>query len=141
LNTDLLLRIADAIERRPDKFNMDFFLSIPSEYTDPNSTTRTTVTAANFFDCDAVACVAGWACLLIDNFSGDHFDVAAEALGIECHVAYTLFYPSENTFWGQFTEEFGWDWSDDDGYTSWACIEPKQAAEVLRRLARGEVTL
>lgn len=141
MNTDLLHRIADEIEKRPDKFNMNYFCAIPMDHPDwtPAEVVTKPHTMTEFFKCDAVACVAGWACLLEDASTEDAAYTASILLDIDYAKAYQLFYPSEDTFWGQFTWEFGWEWPEDGD--SYGHIEPKQAADVLRRLADGEVEL
>jgi hypothetical protein len=80
MNVELMRRIADAIEREPEKFDMgDFYNEDP-------------------YKCETIMCVGGWAVCLTnpgiieDGYSIDFEVEGAEALGLDGNTAGSLFF-------------------------------------------------
>jgi len=70
LNRALLLKVADYIERHPDKYDQSAWMGVPVKAGD-----RTLISMAGYdpktakeaVSCDTVGCVAGWAVFLTDR--------------------------------------------------------------------------
>lgn len=112
----------------------------------------------NEMQCGTTACIAGWAVAMKFNFDPKAYvettveDVAAEYLEINKGQAFRLFFANQNSVWADHQDEYGYrvvekDIEDDDCIVEYD-IEPrewdvtnKDAAHLLRRIAKGEVLL
>jgi len=122
MNKENVLKVADAIEQHsiPELgFNMNYGLVSRSD----------NIKDLSGYNCDTVACIAGWCNMLTKpdaRFSD--FDAAREFLGLDPKAASELFYASSQ-----------WEFEGGD-HTYLERITPSKAAVVLRHLAEtGEV--
>jgi hypothetical protein len=137
VNAELLLKVADLIEQT-DRFDLNhFFCKKTGE--DENGGLLT--------DCGTTGCVAGWVNATIgvpfnDDLDYGNTERAAEALGIDEDLADDrLFYACRGSIWAEVMDEFGWEDDGNGRVDDWSGITSSQAAEVLRRLADGRLTL
>ncbi|RWN60170.1 hypothetical protein [Mesorhizobium sp.] len=135
MNITAIKNLAAFLENIPSKhdcgFNMTSYRGLASP---DNSNTNVG------FQCNSTACIAGWASLVlgkngeirktarrtseVDDF---YEDFATELLGLDYHTGMRLFEPMNNLIVEM-----------DD--TDWDKVTPRQAAKVLRNLAKtGEV--
>ena len=146
MNTEAMLAVADVIEyfdrfdiRRWAKFNDEAWVSAHEEgKTLPLERTIESV----WTDCRTVGCVAGWtlawADIKLPSTSNKIVLLARRELGLTNEQAENLFLPYVGSVWWNVHEEYGW--VTDNGYYS-DIITAKDAADVLRRIARGELEL
>lgn len=139
MNTDLLLKIAESIEAQPDKFDLNYFYYTPYFNTSP-------ATAEEFLEgsCGTTACVAGWAVVCAGlPIKSSFLDAEADGqtlLGLTDKQARRLFYANDDSVWWEYADEYSWDRSDltDD---RWDAITAYEAADVLKRIAKGDIEL
>ena len=138
MNTDLLLRAADAIEAEPERFQMDQWLT-------PSNTNL----------CGTIGCIAGTVVALeypIMEHGFYHWPLALHGMDVESAGAKLLGLDrdeSHNLFvscgwWINALYLIGWDtqeiidlWNTHE----LQAITPKMAAAVLRALAEGKLTI
>lgn len=97
--------------------------------------------------CNTTACIAGWA--LVGAYNSNYkyavdaaIPVAYNAqiyLGLTDAEAYQLFYCEDNSIWAKVADEYKLDFNCSE-VDEWS-INPKIAADVLRRIAKGELSL
>lgn len=139
MNKDLLLEIADAIEAYPDKFNLNYFIFAPAL----NDETPTTPQMFHG-QCRTTACVAGWACVIGDGKWNSTDDIEAEAqhlLDLTDAEGHALFFASGDSIWSRLADEYGWETNVWGYVMDWTEITAYQAADVLKRIAKEDVTL
>jgi hypothetical protein len=132
MNTELFLKVADLIEAE-DRFNLNYF-----SWTGTTGGLSTDDVATN---CQTTACVCGWVNTFLKSGNPGDETFAAKALGIREDEAERLFYASKGSVWSRLADEFGWKKWETGSLADWAEVTAAQAAEVLRRIARGDVTL
>lgn len=166
MNKERMLLLADLLDSlKPVNFNMEnwFSTNYGFEY-DENEHTQgdivfgtQPVQVMNGYDCNAAACIAGWAVVMKHDFALnrpneetvtgrfvyelDNLPILVEAadyLGLTRAEAYDLFTYEEfgSSLWDEVAEGFGLDY----GF-SLSDITPKMAAEVIRKIVRGELVL
>jgi hypothetical protein len=137
MNTDLLLEIAEAIEAQPDHFDMTEFLNWDPTWAQPHPPR-----SREEFDrgCGTTACVAGWACVLNGIFNGALWDTGRKLLDLTYAEASRLFYCHSISVWWELADEYGWD-RRYFGLQKWSQITAYQAADVLKRIAKGDIEL
>lgn len=105
-----------------------------------------------YLSCGTAACVAGWV-LVNEYFNGNKEPLewcmengtpnyqykAREILGITIDQAMRLFFCDELSVWNRLRDEYDFDF-DPDMQETWN-INPKHAAEVLRKIANGEIKI
>lgn len=101
--------------------------------------------------CNTTACIAGWAIANeffnknedpINKFSshnGFAEEIGAEILGLNRYESSRLFFCDENSVWVEYAQDYDYNF-DVDIPESWN-IHPKHAADLLRRIANGEIIL
>lgn len=101
--------------------------------------------------CNTTACIAGWAIANeffnknedpINKFNNGDFgaeSLGAQILGLTSYEASRLFFCDENSIWVEYAQDYGYNF-DVDIPESWN-IHPKHAADLLRRIANGEILL
>lgn len=145
MNVELLLAIADMIEAEPKHWDLSDFLRVDWHATSWRE--KQSLTANEFYvRCDTAACVAGWATILASEpedkiGSLDFLALGRRALEITAAEANRLFYASRHSVWTDVADEYGWDRITLIDGEDWSIIKAEQAADVLRRIARGELTL
>lgn len=93
------------------------------------------------YDCGTVGCIGGWALATYGNDpSRDWSDAAGEHLGLNYGQEKRLFLAVTDSVWSEHAERYGWV-VDDDGLVGWDQITATQAAQMLREIADGTVTL
>lgn len=146
MNTDLMLEIAERIEAQPDLFDLtDFFEpkdGVPEDEMLPTTGDQFVVS------CNTTACVAGWAIVVAQNTTNywemggyhAHHNTGRDLLGLTEQEANYLFYAGNpKSVWQRYADEYGWDWSCDPD--DWSQITGYQAADVLKRIAKGDIEL
>jgi hypothetical protein len=130
LNTDLLLEIADHIERRPEKFDLGLWSSAHDADEHIN-------------DCGTTGCVAGWANALT---GAESFEVlcdstrAANKLGLNDDQAARLFLWSDSV-WCDLADDLGLEVYNKGTNFRGIDLTGHLAAKGLRMIASGEVAL
>jgi hypothetical protein len=119
VNTDLLRRIADAIEASPERFDMGQFYG--QRVLGDKSLSAAKFDGFASCECGTTACVAGWAVYLAAEATTDTHYRAAELLHITRRQAWLLFYVDK-----------GW-WPHDP--------TAAEAVTTLRALADGTIPL
>lgn len=103
--------------------------------------------------CGTTACIAGWTIANEyfynkDNYISTHGEelrahciqsIAANILDINAHQAQRLFYCDEDSIWSQIATEY--DYTFDPEFPQTWNIHPKKVADVLRRIASGDLEL
>lgn len=104
--------------------------------------------------CNTTACIAGWAIVSafnenVDLVANSEFSYnnnpmpvpvgAREYLGLDSTQASMLFYCDDNSIWAKVADQYKFDFDCNDIET-WN-LNPKHAADVLRRIASGEFKL
>lgn len=123
MNTEAMLAVADVIEHF-DRFDLGNWGPVEKVWT----------------DCGTTACIAGWTLAWADRspvntrpegFLGSFSAPAADELGLTDDQAKSLFFPG-GAVWSKLEDE-----------TGVCCLDltAAQAADVLRRIARGELEL
>lgn len=102
--------------------------------------------------CNTTACVAGWA-IANEFFKGNHEPLAlsqargmgsaervgADILGLNSYEEARLFFCDYGSVWYEYAKDYGFEF-DPDIPETWK-IHPKHAADVLRRIASGDIIL
>ncbi|WP_353645718.1 hypothetical protein [Mesorhizobium sp. WSM2239] len=133
MNVDAINNLAGFLENIPSRhnrgFNMESYAGTVGEYTEANVG----------FQCKSTACIAGWACMILgqkgqvlknarreSQIEGAYEEVAGNLLGLGYRMADELFEPMNNSCTAL--------------EVNWSKVTPRQAAKVLRHLAKaGEV--
>ena len=141
INAEAFRKVADAIEEH-QRFNLALVaLDVGPVEVDPHLLPT---------DCGTVGCVWGWTVGILDlEIKGQGEEEAAHALGLTAGMdADRLFYAdNEHTVWVRLADEYGWAvephgwWPGGRMLADESEITADQAADVLRRIADGEVTL
>lgn len=104
-------------------------------------------TVETMLKCNTTACIAGWALVGAYN-SGFKYSVDAAIpvaynaqvyLGLTDEEAQQLFYCEDNSVWAKVADEYGFEF-DCHEVNEWN-INPKHVADVLRRIAYGQISL
>ena len=136
MNTELMLEIAEVIEIHEEKFNMSSYFS-----GDDNDQITEELQS---IDCNSTACIAGWAVALVDadqwitNTTGNSvcwLETGAKVLGLTDEQAMSLFFVDMHTIWEELSDEY------DDIDLSNQQVGAWTAADVLRRIAKGDIVL
>jgi hypothetical protein len=145
MNTNRLLEVADLIERA-DRFNLRTYVT----YDDDRSIHGAPPLRDLVHDCGTAGCVAGWTVALFSDNVDEVDDVGAEShaaadlLDLNEHEVLQLFFPEPNavaSVWARVADDYGWELPNSNSW-EWADqITAAQAADVLRRIARGELEL
>ena len=112
----------------------------------------------NKLECGTTACIAGWTNIYMFKNEQDYNDIleehkvmpnvighsaieeiATEYLGLTEAEASWIFYTNENSVWMQHKEEYGFRNMPVTWISSGINVNNKQAADVLRRIANGEI--
>ena len=141
MNADAFRKVADAIEEH-QRFNLWHVAADPHDGHQHHAPHLLT-------GCGYVGCVWGWTVAIHNlEIADDGEREAADALGLTGKDAERLFYAdTEHTVWVRLADEYGWTVEEDgmspDGrmLADWSEITADQAADVLRRIADGEVVL
>jgi hypothetical protein len=145
MNTNRLLAVADLIEQA-NRFDLTFYAGAIDEM-DEDAPDGVEALGLLKHHCNTAGCVAGWTLAWhygdgADEFGGDEANEASLVLDLTESQQLRLFYPDRNpraSIWAQVADEYGW--TPSEGW-EWAHdITAAQAADVLRRIARGELTL
>ena len=141
MNTTAINNLASFLNNIPSRYNRGFNMESYDQSNDECSFNGGEVETHVGFQCNTTACIAGWACLVLrddgmiraknDVLSPDQIDsfpgTARRLLGITVDQANELFEPMNYTDLDRFKVD-------------WNTITPRQAAKVLRHLAKtGEV--
>lgn len=140
MNTDTFLEVADLIEYT-DRFNLSNFSSYVDH--DAENWRRPDPDGDQVWeDCGTTACIAGWVNAWADHPIADT-SKARDELGISAPQSGRLFYWGPTSVWALLADEYGWKRTDDHwkDVADPSQITAAQAADVLRRIAKGEVTL
>lgn len=152
MNTEHLLQLADVLEAAGDRFNLCWFAAELDNNNvkwiknlDWDYPAGEALCLDDEPKCNTVGCVAGWANAIGNPHTAVAADTTAAArwLGIEHQLAYDrLFMANKGSIWADLAGEYDWT-VDEHTYEidGWDQITGAQAADVLRRLARGELTL
>ena len=147
MNTDLMLRVADAIEAHPRKFDMR------SWYTSERFTpTPSTVPSLLEPDCGTAGCIGGWGMAI--EHPGEPYEFegflprVANLFGLSNYAADALFCSFE---YGQHDEkdENAKNWWVENGFLEFDeetgdvnySVSPEDAASALRQIVAGDLTL
>jgi hypothetical protein len=150
MNTDRLLELADAIERA-DRF----YLRSWATYLDVRSQEGAPPLKDLVHDCGTAGCIGGWTVALFStrvdevDEDADEANEATDLLDLEDHEAWRLFYPEPQTcpggsvrsIWADVADDYGWELPNSNSWEWAEQITAEQAADVLRRIAREELTL
>lgn len=140
MNTDLLLRVADTIEST-QRFNMRYVAEF-RDATICGSADGHQVTGVMLaHNCATVGCVAGWVGAVLEHPEYIAMETAGEFLELSEHEQYRLFFADAKSIWTDLAGEYGWELDDYGCIRYWERITADQAAEVLRRIAGGDVSL
>ncbi len=137
MNKQMFLDVADAIEAEAEAFDMTYFVKTPNQRFGTD----------NLNLCGSTACVCGWVNFLTTEeddlvyLDYGNEERACELLGITKSQGTSLFFPNAGSVWVSVAEEFGWQIYGNGGVDNWSEITGQQAAEVLRRIANGELNL
>jgi hypothetical protein len=156
MNVDNMIKLAELIESLPEKkFNMTYWSSEIQGFThDGNVTYYANNQKIDYYDCTTAGCIAGWAIALKNNLRADLMvansadnvagikEIACNFLGLTKEEGDNLFLMESSSIWFDhafvdfdiFHEENGTG-IDPDSITN------KMAAEVLRKIISGEVSL
>lgn len=142
MNTEAMLAVADVIEYVEERFDLTTWIA--SDYEENGLPKIKTL----WDDCGTVGCVAGWTCAWADVVpNADRWDdgrvisAARRELGLTLGQAEQLFFYHYNTVWSRVASEYGWKLGFHGGLSHVRQVTAAQAADVLRRLARGEIKL
>ena len=140
MNTALFLQVADAIETHPERFSLDIWFYSPTKAYGDEKTGWWFEQLTT--ECDTTACVAGWVNALTRGVNAADTFRAARLLGVPEPMARArLFGAGDLSIWADVAHEYGWNVTGYGAVADWRDIEAHQAADVLRRVARGELTL
>lgn len=98
--------------------------------------------------CGTTACIAGW--VVVNEYyknpevditpSGyDYHGSAREILGLTSYEASQIFYCDWGSLWYKHAEDYGLCF-DVESPETWFSVHPKHAADLLRRVATGEIS-
>ena len=135
MNKNEFLRVADAIEYS-DRFDLNVYA-----YNKDDINTSFDDAIVLYEVCTSVGCVCGWVNAINDHRSADDEKFARQKLDISSIESKRLFFAQADSIWSEVAEEYGWDTCLDGELVNWSGITAQQAAEVLRRIANGELTL
>lgn len=139
INRQAFLDLADYIEAA-DRFDLNHYIAFTE-----TSRIRYIEDGRNadilWSNCGTTGCVAGWANAMTNHSHLEDTYHAREVLGITLDQGQNLFFAMEGSIWERLHAEYHWQCSRDTGLSDWSQITAKQAADVLRRIARGEVIL
>lgn len=165
MNKETMLEIAELIENAPkEQFHMgSWFGEYPIDYLEsegiddwnkhwdslPFSPSALKLVfnnnLPNQLSCGTTACIAGWAYadmkrknLPINDYDSIE-DLAREHLGLSRNEAKALFYCNTDSVWYDVARQYDFDF-DPDFCESWN-LESKKVADVLRRIANGDIDL
>ena len=167
MNVENMLKLADAIENADkSQFHLgSWFGEIVGEDQVWESTSFYRGRIGDLFSqfpnemkCGTTACIAGWAAALKYNFDQKAYtedsveDIAIDYLEITQWQARKLFFGNSDSVWAEHQEEYGYrvvgKEIEDDDTPYWYDLDPdewnvtnKDAAHMLRRIAKGEVKL
>jgi hypothetical protein len=156
MNKENMIKLAELIESLPEKkFNMTYWTSEIQGFThDGNVTHYANNQKIDYYDCTTAGCIAGWAIALKNNLRAEIVEansviriaeikaIACDFLGLTKQEGDNLFLMESSSIWFDhafkdfdiFHEENGTG-IDPDSITN------KMAAEVLRKVISGEVSL
>ncbi|TPJ51769.1 MULTISPECIES: hypothetical protein [unclassified Mesorhizobium] len=130
MNVDAINNLAGFLENIPSKHNRGFNMGSYTGPTDPDESTNVG------FQCNSTACIAGWACLVVGekgqirktarstkDVPSRYEDFAADLLDLDYRTSKQLFEPMN--VGPHVNADVDWD-----------KITPRQAAKVLRHLAK-----
>lgn len=132
INKEAFLAVADVIEYA-DRFDLTYFAMAPDG--------QVCSTTPVWEDCGTTACIAGWVNAWADNDSPSDTYGAGKELGITPEEGYRLFYGYNGSVWSRHAREYGWRLDRSGRVSDWSDITAIQAADVLRRIANGDITL
>lgn len=143
MNKEAMLEVAVVIEHF-GRFNLSYPATFAKYEDRQNNNWSTPQPTQLWEDCGTVGCVWGWT-----NAWAGHDQVdstsAAEELGLTEDEKQHLFYAETGSIWVRLADEYGWEvemFDDEHAELShWSDVTAPQAADVIRRIARGEVTL
>lgn len=157
MNVDNMIKLADFLDNiDSDRFNIADWVSEIEAYDNEVEYRFGNILDQNI--CQTAGCIAGWAvCLMnggqvvvVDEDSGGFYnnpnamllaDVrinAGEWLGLNLGEADQLFVPNFYSVWHKYASDYGLE--QDKGMNFYSNIHPKYAADMLRRIATGEVS-
>jgi hypothetical protein len=143
VNKKAMLAVADVIEYNEDRFTLGLWAARRASTLDG----RDVQVGAIWTDCGTTACVAGWTCAWADvakRATGwDDYRIhnaARRELGLDWEASERLFYYDSKSIWAEVADEYGWK-VDFRGIEDAEDVKGAQAADVLRRIANGELTL
>jgi len=157
MNVDNMMKLADFLDNiDSDRFNIADWVSEIEAYDDGVEYRFGDILDQNI--CQTAGCIAGWALALrnggqlvvVDEDSYDFYnnpnamllaDVktdAGEWLGLNFEEADQLFIPNAYSIWHEYASDYGLE--RDSGMNFYSNIHPKYAADMLRRIATGEVS-
>jgi hypothetical protein len=143
MNTDAMLAVADLIEEA-NRFNLRFYAgAIDEEAEDCPEGDRALRELRHH--CNTAGCVAGWTLAwrygpAID-LDWSESAAAQDVLDLTDRETMRLFFPNQGSVWHEVAVDYGWEPGRGDAWTWAEQITAAQAADVLRRIARGEVAL
>lgn len=137
MNVEAFMTLADVIEQNEDRFSLNYYGAITVangvyvEYTYPDLMEKNA--------CGAVACICGWQNVITGD-GLDNEETAREGLGITYDQGNRLFFAGNDSVWYGVAAYYGWT-TDAGGVKDCGEITGLLAADVLRRIARGEFEL
>lgn len=133
VNKEAFLAVADVIEYA-DRFDIGPYI------TDPSNPRVAPSPARLWEDCGTIGCVGGWTAAWAELDGPNVWTAISNELGIDAAQGDRLFFRWYESVWYPLAEEYGWT-TDAEGIEPRSQITAAQAADVLRRIANGEVKL